>query len=214
MAHVLYLKGRIAAGELNEKEFTVNNHYLCHLKGLIEDMGPMRAYSCRSIERTIKVFTNLITATTKVAVNSSNIFRRYHHYHRHAIQRIQQAHFPESPINPNSYRVHPQAGDGDHGELWESFGQHNLMQSRPNELLIFFGLKRTKVINALRNYYSRVRGRILPITYINCGTVEMAAAVEENGIVHGSVMERKKKHLSTRGNDVVLFKATRKVGQG
>lgn len=64
-------------------------------------------------------------------------------------------------------------------------------------------------------YYSRVRGRVLVASDINYwGGVELASAVQKYGIVHGSLMDRKLRHLKTRSNAaVLLFKAVRKVGQ-
>ncbi|CAO0792423.1 unnamed protein product [Mucor circinelloides] len=212
-----YLRSEIAAGQLSERVFTINNHYLSHLKQLMMKMGPLRPYSCRPMERTIKMFTNLITSTSNPAVNASNVFRRYLDYKRFAIQTIDLKHFPAKEFDPNSYRIHPDNTTNNHyfGELWEPFKLDTLTPSasRSSERQVCFGLKQSKVTNAFVRYYSRVRGRALMVSDINWGAVELASAVEKDGIVHGSLMDRKLRHLKTRSNAAVLFKATRKVGQ-
>ncbi|KAL7329405.1 hypothetical protein PS15p_207509 [Mucor circinelloides] len=180
-------------------------------------MGPLRSYSCRPMERTIKMFTNLITSTSNPAVNASNVFRRCLDYKRFAIQTIDLKHFPAKEFNPNSYRIHPDNTTNNHsfGGLWEPFKLDTLTPSasRSSERQVCFGLKQAKVINAFVRYYSRVRGRALMVSDINWGAVELASAVEKDGIVHGSLMDRKLRHLKTRSNAAVLFKAVRKVGQ-
>ncbi|RCH93142.1 hypothetical protein CU097_010158 [Rhizopus azygosporus] len=53
--------------------FTVNSHYLSHIQYIIKHMGPLRFIGCRTSERNIKKYTNLIKSVVKPGVNASNI---------------------------------------------------------------------------------------------------------------------------------------------
>ncbi|CAO0799573.1 unnamed protein product [Mucor circinelloides] len=121
--HEYFLRSAIAAGQLSERVFTINNHYLSHLKQLIMKMGSLRSYSCRPMKKTIKMFTNLIISTSNPAVNPFNVFRRHLDYKRFAFQTIDLKHFPAKAFDPNSYRIHPDNTTNNHsfGELWEPF---------------------------------------------------------------------------------------------
>ncbi|OAC99262.1 hypothetical protein MUCCIDRAFT_84203 [Mucor lusitanicus CBS 277.49] len=209
-----YLRECILSNKLSERVFTVNMHALCHLKHLVLRLGPMRAYSCRSMELTIKFFSTLITGTTNVAANASNVMLHDLHYRCFAVIKLQIKHFPPKQFDPKTYKVYPHATEVDMGELWRPFQMQNIKYvAKTSSSVVCFGIPQYKVVKALVNYYSRTEGEKLPVDWINWGTVELASALEKDGIVYGSVMHRRRRHLKTRANNVVLFKAIRKIGE-
>ncbi|KAF1801100.1 hypothetical protein V8B55DRAFT_1415251 [Mucor lusitanicus] len=210
-----YLRECILSNKLSERVFTVNMHVLCHLKHLVLRLGRMRAYSCRSMEHTIKFFSNLITGTTNVAANASNVMFYDLHYRRFAINKLQIKHFPLKQFDPKTYRVYPHATEVDMGQLWRPFQMQNIKYvAKTSSSVVCFGIPQYKVEKALVNYYSRTEGEKLPVDWINWGTVELASALEKDGIVYGPVMEdRRLRHLKTRANNAVLFKAVQKMGK-
>ncbi|OAD76497.1 hypothetical protein PHYBLDRAFT_165023 [Phycomyces blakesleeanus NRRL 1555(-)] len=58
-----YLEALLAKGEVQLKVFTINQHLLQHYPAMIEAYGPPRAYSARSVERTIGEYSRAIKTT-------------------------------------------------------------------------------------------------------------------------------------------------------
>ena len=53
-------------------------------------LGPMKAYSTRSTERTIKKFSNLIAGKTKTGINASNLLLKLTNYNSNLIKQLEE----------------------------------------------------------------------------------------------------------------------------
>ncbi|OAD74956.1 hypothetical protein PHYBLDRAFT_186588 [Phycomyces blakesleeanus NRRL 1555(-)] len=68
-----YLEASLAKGEVQLKVFTINQHLLQHYPAMIEAYGPPRAYSARSVERTIGEYSRAIKSNSAIGINAGNI---------------------------------------------------------------------------------------------------------------------------------------------
>ena len=53
-------------------------------------LGPMKAYSTRSTERTIIKFSNLIAGKTKTGINASNLLLKLTNYNSNLIKQLEE----------------------------------------------------------------------------------------------------------------------------
>lgn len=83
-------------------------------------MDPLRFISCRTSERNIKKYTNLIKSTTKPGTNASNILINEQSMQAFGITQIIQHVNRSTTIrySPNTLLCHP-SGDINAPQLWE-----------------------------------------------------------------------------------------------
>ena len=62
---------------------------------LIEQQGPLRYYSCRSLERTIQKYSNLCKSKSRPHQDSENIIKRLNFFKEFRMQQLQEM------IHPN-----------------------------------------------------------------------------------------------------------------
>ncbi|OAD80204.1 hypothetical protein PHYBLDRAFT_140208 [Phycomyces blakesleeanus NRRL 1555(-)] len=65
---------KISDGKLKSNIFVMNQHMLVHLGFMLWKMGPLQAYSCRPIERTIGAYTSAIKSRKEPGKNMENVF--------------------------------------------------------------------------------------------------------------------------------------------
>ena len=195
------MRKEIDAGRLNVRVFTSNNHYLCHLQHIIIKAGPLRAYSCRNLERTIKKYSNLIKSKSKINANASNILTSQAGYNSHFVRNITQSLTPDPTYSPNSFWRHP-SGNSHYPQLWEPFDQDSLSSNLSADLL-HCGVRKEKAIKALKSFYARTTG-LKEITLDNL-EIGIAAKAWKDSKLYSSVFDRKKKGLETRAGNIVLF---------
>ena len=195
------MRKEIDAGRLNVRVFTSNNHYLCHLQHIIIKAGPLRAYSCRNLERTIKKYSNLIKSKSKINANASNILTSQAGYNSHFVRNITQSLTTNPTYNPNSFWRHP-SGISHYPQLWEPFDQDSLSIDLSSDLL-HCGVSKKKVTKALTNFYARTTG-LKDIT-LDSLEVGIAAKAWKDSKLFSSVFDRMKKGLDTRAGNIVLF---------
>lgn len=191
---------------MNERVFTVNNHYLSHLSLLIREMGPLRSFSCRSMERTIKKYTNLIKSTTKTGVNASNVLRWQANLNKTAVQQLLAELFPITPEQENMFETSPCGSL----QVWGLPKYVSLVVEEGNEDV--YGTTKSKLKKGLERYYIRKTG----IANITLDTNEInvfnQAWTDEN-VLYSSSIHRRSKGLTTRADNVVLFDAVVKSGR-
>lgn len=198
------MNSEIDLGKINERVFTVNNHYLSHLPYLIKAMGPLKCYSCRPMERTIKKFTNLIKSTSKIGANASNVLKRQANYNKMAVRHLELIQFPEIADLPSSYKVHFSGV-----QLWAPFESQSLLGSEFD--LICYGIRRKKVVGALKSFYARLTEN-RNVT-LSCFSIEIASRAWYDDLVYSSKMDRQLKRLVTRANNIILFEVTKNTGK-
>lgn len=166
-------------------------------------MGPLKSYSCRPMERTIKKFTNLIKATHLVGANASNVLRHQANYNKMAVRALLKVQFPESVDLPDSYRAHLSGV-----QLWSPFVTQSLEGSSNEDICC--GVRRSVVVDSLRSYYKRLEG-VIP-TSIDSSSIEIASRAWKDDLIFSSAMDRKSKKLTTRANNIVLFQTSKSTG--
>ena len=124
-----FLNREIAAERLNKRVWTMNNHFASyHLYDLIKSYGPLRYYSCRSLERTIQKFTNLSKSKSQPIKETDNVFVRFSFFKQHNDQLTKKDLYPARKQKPNSFKNHPLDFDGSQVQLWERFEDVDLDQ--------------------------------------------------------------------------------------
>ncbi|ORE13049.1 hypothetical protein BCV71DRAFT_268655 [Rhizopus microsporus] len=137
-----FLRCEINNGRINERMFTVNSHYLSHIQYIIKHMGPLRFIGCRTSERNIKKYTNLIKSVVKPGVNASNILVNEQSLQSYGLQQI------ISSIDRNS---NPSDTENE-AQLWEP----RMLYQALDTGRICVGLADAGVLRALVSYYRRL----------------------------------------------------------
>jgi hypothetical protein len=169
-------------------------------------MGPLKSYSCRSSERTIKKFSNLVKSKTKTGPNSSNVLNKQANYKRVNIRNLQDELFRPSTYDASTFMAHP-SGDCSFPQLWEPFRNETLIGD-DNEL-ICSGIRRVKVVKALKSYYGRLANVAWTEISLSTDQIRTAAIAWRDSVVYSSVMHRNLKKLTTRAGNIVLFESQR-----
>ncbi|OAD69437.1 hypothetical protein PHYBLDRAFT_172076 [Phycomyces blakesleeanus NRRL 1555(-)] len=68
-----FLRCKISDGKLKSNIFVMNQHMLVHLGFMLQEMGPLQAYSCHPIERTISAYTSAIKSRKEPGKNMENV---------------------------------------------------------------------------------------------------------------------------------------------
>ena len=196
-----FLGDEILAERLNVRVFTVNNHYLCHLEYIVKNAGPLKAYSCRNLERTIKKYSNLIKSKSRINANASNTIRSQAGYNSHHIRGLTSGLVSGSGCSPSSYLDHP-SGLPDSPQLLAPFMDDTLLDDTCAEL-VCCGLIKSKVVRALQHYYMRTAG--YEAGELGSMDVVIAARAWKDSKQFSSEFDRKAKNLHTRAGHIVLF---------
>lgn len=165
-------------------------------------MGPLRYISCRTSERNIKKYTNLIKSTTKPGINASNILINEQSMQAFDITQIIQNVNRSNTIrySPNTFVCHP-SGDVNAPQLWEP---HQAFESL-GEGHICCGLPDVDVVRALESYYVRLfNDRSVVLDSVD---VRLAERLWLDSTVISSKMYRKRRQLKTRADNFVMFEA-------
>lgn len=197
-----FLNSEIDNRNMNARVFTPNNHYLSHLALLIRQMGPLRAYSCRSMERTIKLFTNLIKSTSHTGVNASNILRRQSNQNKMAVRQLLEVQFPSRPAQVGDYETSPSGL-----QVWKPSRSVSLLGDGDED--ICFGTTRSRLIAGLKSYYTRLSGE--RVISLEMADIELFGRAWRDSFVYSSTMNRRIKNLQTRADNVVLFEVMTRV---
>lgn len=198
-----FLRSQIAMGRINERVFTINNHYLSHIKYIIQEMGPLRYISCRTSERRIKRYTNIIKSTVKPGVNASNVLINEQSTRSYGIsETMGSGNASVIKYRPDSFLVHP-SGDVNAPQLWEPHGHYQTLADGR----ICGGLPDADVLSALQSYYARLFGDSSVV--LSNTAVKVAQRLWLDSTVMSSKLYRTRRRLSTRADNFVLFEAGR-----
>lgn len=167
---------------------------------MIRKQGPLRAYSTRSMERSIGVFSKLIKSKKDGGKNASNLIERLGMFnHINLVLPIREA---ANIINTRSYSSksyinHPQDPSGP--QLWEPFIETNL----DNEISVE-SINGEKIIKALKRYYlrSNTDTRSLNPSQLK---ITLSSRLLLNSTVFSSSIFRNYKKETSRGNHHIMF---------
>lgn len=171
-------------------------------------MGPMKNYSCRSTERTIKSFTNNVRSTTHPGVNISNILTDRINLRQVGLQEALETEHeqPRSSNQPSAADSFIQLSSNDPNapQLWYPIGGSILL----NHEEVMPGLNCSVLKNSLLRYYQR-SFPTQEITSLESTSVQLAGQLWSNSNVYSSKLFRDKKHLTAGADNYILFQAGR-----
>lgn len=172
---------------------------------MTRQLGPLKNYSCRSTERTIKEFANRIRSTTKPGVNSSNVLLNTVNLQQYGITTTlandSQVNIDQSP--PTSFISHPSDNDL-YPQLWDPADQPYSLSNG----LITHDLRDQDLVHSLLSYYRRLYGD-RSIMNIGTNSVLFADRLWTDSVVISSLLYRKKNRLITAADNFILFESGR-----
>lgn len=166
-------------------------------------MGPLKHYSCRSTERTIKSFTSNVRSTTRPGVNSSNILFDRANSNQYGIQEIINGMGePSSTTDATTFLELPN-NEGTFPQLWDP----NQNQTVFGDGEVMAGLSDGVLLSAIRSYYHRLYPD-QQVQSIN-NTIRLTGRMWSDSNIYSSKLYREQHHLTTSADNFVLFEAGR-----
>ena len=194
-----FLNQEIAAERLNKRVWTMNNHFASyHLYDLIKSYGPLRYYSCRSLERTIQKFTNLSKSKSQPIKETDNVFVRLSYFKQYNDQLAKKDLYPARKEKPNSFRNHPLDFDGSQVQLWERFEDVDL-----DQVDNIAAIPSESIKHAITKYHQR-------LSQADNVTINTKATLAASILKDDTVIQSKwhyGKHQNKRSNHFVIFEA-------
>ncbi|KAG2211979.1 hypothetical protein INT45_014171 [Circinella minor] len=139
-----------ALNNMNHNLYTVNFHYLRHIPEALQQLGPMRAYGVRSMERAVGLFDKLIKSTKEPGKNADKQLELLAANRFHSRTNHQEILLDSNADNNNNSQhrkaVYVDATDGA-PELW---GPH-LKDTTINEFITY------NLILYLQKFWARMR---------------------------------------------------------
>ena len=197
-----YLADQVDQKKLSRSVFRPVQHYLIHIPFMIRRQGPLRAYSTRSMERTIGVFSKLIKSKRSGGKNASNLIERLG-----LLSYINSVLDIESLVDlikpasysTNSYMNHPEDRNGP--QLWEPFSTVILNAGSTVE-----GVSGGRFIKAVKRYYLRSNAAVGSVDFNNL-EITLASRLWKNSTIFSSSRYRHIRNETSRGNHHVFFSA-------
>lgn len=151
-----FLTVEIAAKRIQKGVFKPVQHYLSHIPYMIRKHGVLKAYSGRSMERTIGLYKKLIKSKVDSGTNAGNILQRFAFYNHINILGVDV----EKELNlmtPRAYKtdtfVSLDAEDSESPQLWSSPIGYFGVSKLPCQVTA------SKLHTALTSFYRRTCGR-------------------------------------------------------
>lgn len=199
-----FLKAEIEDKRLSVAVFVPNNHYLTHIGHITRKNGCMRAYSARSMERTIGRYSRLIKSKVFAGKNAGNLIEKISL--RNSVNLALDMEKELDLIGPkktslDDYYELPSSSkfNLDH-QLWSPFATSNLSHEVEIESVS------SKIISKeLVKYYSRSSSSASSLFITK---IDISARALINNHVYSSIMYRRVKREFRRGNHYVLFHAS------
>ena len=181
--------------------WTMNNHLAVeHVPELIRQQGSLRYFFCRSLERTVKKYSNMVNSMSAPDVEISNIHHRVNYYKEHRSTEESESFMASSSIRERDFLLHLTQPDTT-PRLWSK-----IIHLELRERADFFGASTWQFINALQRYYSRLG---LSGSVIDSEQITMAGSMLKDDVYYHSRLHRTNNTLLKRSNHLVLFEAKR-----
>lgn len=203
-----FLKKEIKGKRLSKSVFRPVNHYLTHIPLVVRNLGPMRAYSTRPLERTIGRYSKLIKSKVDTGTNAGNLVEKIS-IQNHIVSLIDI----EAKLNPQtkaSYNdksyINCPSGKSDSSQLWSPILKKFDMNSIENDYssLLDITISNNIIQNALIRYYNRSLPGILTLQLPN-SIIDIAGRALINSTLYSSVFRRKQINEYRRGNHHIMF---------
>ncbi|GAA5804830.1 hypothetical protein HPULCUR_010338 [Helicostylum pulchrum] len=197
-----YLARQVDQKKLSRSVFRPVQHYLTHIPFIIRRQGPLRAYSTRSMERTIGVFSKLIKSKRSGGKKASNLIERLGL--QSYISSVLDIEMLINLIKPatystNSYMNHPEDRNGP--QLWEPFSMVTI-----NADSVIEGVSGGRLVKAIKRYYLRSNSAAGSVDFNNL-KITLASRLWMNSTIFSSSRYRQFRNETSRGNHHVFFSA-------
>jgi hypothetical protein len=173
---------------------------------MIRQIGPLRAYSTRSLERTIGRYSNSIKSKVASGANASNIAENFGvRGYIHSIMDIDELLDPiaPAPYSSKTYINDPNDIDGD--QLWEPFNNKSLKTGTDNQTIENYPIN--IICLALTKYYSRYNS--IPVKNVRIRpNIKLAGRAWINTTIYSSSKYRTMMNETRRGNHYVMFNSS------
>jgi hypothetical protein len=199
------LLAEIKAKRIHSGVFKPVQHYLSHIVYMIKQQGVLRAYSARSMERSIGKYKKLIKSKVDAGANAGNILERLI-TRNHINSQTWDVHTELDLITPRKYsestfRNNP-SGDASDPQLWAPFSNISV-DTLP------FGVSTQTFLKALLHYYRRTEANGVNIAEIDSlNSISIAGRAWAYGNVYTSTMYKSHINEYRRGNNYVLITAS------
>ncbi|OBZ81152.1 hypothetical protein A0J61_10799, partial [Choanephora cucurbitarum] len=178
--------------------WTMNYHFASyHIYELIKRYGPLRYYSCRSLERTIPRYVNLSRSKSAPDVETSNILQRYNYFKTYNSILNQNGLVRARRTREAEYEDDPDDEEGVLSQLWKKFQQAVLNDGIEIANVSIIGIRQ-----AMEKYFGRLSGGS---TSLDNNSVKWAARVMIDGIVIQSRWHRGNQKNVKRADNLVIF---------
>ena len=159
----------------------------------------MRYYSCRSLERTIKKFSNLCKSKSRPQQENENLLQRYNFFRDFQQQQAKESLLPRRQEDPNAFLDHPNDPEGIVPQFLKRFEDVNL-----NATPGIYGIEMRKVVEAMKQFYRRT-SRVADMDMEP--EVRLAAQMISNGFLIQSKFHRTHQPQLVRSSNIVIFEA-------
>ena len=189
---------RIQAGVLKPVQ-----HYLTHIPHMIEKQGVLKAYSGRSMERTIGRYKKLIKSKVDAGANAGNVMERFTIYGyvnslnidiREALNLLEPKQYSTNTflsLDPN---------DTTTPQLWSPISRHSVT-SLPSSV------SAAKFHTALVKYHQNFANTVDISLSFNNTTFTIAGRAWYNNCTYTSTLYKDHINETRRGNNYVMFEA-------
>lgn len=179
-------------------------HYLTHIPYMIERQGVLRAYSGRSMERTIGRYKKQIKSKVAAGANAGNVlvrFALYTHINRLSIDRRKELDLLEPKPYTNDTFISLDSDDPFSTQLWSPISNIPVSEL-PCEVTY------TKFTDSLRKFLERVFSSRQQLHLPTDTLINVAGRSWFNNTLYSSTLYKNHIHENRRGNNFILFSAT------
>lgn len=197
-----FIDGCIQDNKLVNTAYTCNMHTMSHIPRMVKKMGPLRAYSCRPMERMIGKMKRLTNARMATGINSGNILERlalFQYLEDTGIVSLESSQ-QRPAYKDDSFAYHP-SGQKEAPQLWDISKNAIDIRQTTNKVQ---GIPVAVFVEALKSYKKRLN---LEGTTIAQEMVFPAKRLwADNQVICSSIYTSSNKNIK-RSTEYVMFES-------
>ena len=180
-------------------------HYLTHIPYMIEKQGVLKAYSGRSMERTIGRYKKMIKSKVDASANAGNVLERftiYGYVNSLNVDIIKSLDLLEPKQYTTNSFISLDQHDKTAPQLWSPLSQHQL-SSLP------LGVSMLQMTTAVKKLYRRIYSMPDDMSIsVDDATINVAGRAWFNNYTYTSTLYKDHINERRRGNNYVMFAAS------
>lgn len=206
--------------------FTFNHHVLNHIPHLIEQLGCLRAFSARSLERKIGSVKRAVRSNKAAGVNSNNQLEQGEIFDFLAVSNTIDFDLPymAKSVQGETFRYHPSYIPGhldfesnkNRPQQWSPFikGFQLLdLAGRPEMIINKIGITAKEFEGAMLNYYRRLQGSRTSTfeDHHYYQDIQLSQRLWCDSLVYSCASYKENRSNSTRKDQYCMFTSTHKT---